>query len=64
MGQKYLEMEDQKPGLVLKKDVAKVGGLEPKINVFKISLKFFCGGAVKNYCNSNVSQTRVWRRGP
>ena len=38
MGQKYLRMEDQKPEawLVRKQDVAKEGGLKPKINVFKI----------------------------
>ena len=37
MGQKYLGMEDQKPGLVFKQDVAKVGGLKPKICFQNIS---------------------------
>ena len=35
------------PGLVRKQDVAKGGGLEPKVNVFKIGVKFYCGGSVK-----------------
>ena len=33
--------------LVRKQDVAKGGELEPKTNVFKICVKFYCGGAVK-----------------
>ena len=39
MGQKYLIMVGQKPGLVRKQDVAKRGELEPKVNVFKICVK-------------------------
>ena len=34
-------------GLMGKQDVAKRGRLEPKVNVFKISFKFYRGGAVK-----------------
>ena len=62
MGQKYLKMEDQKlgPGLVRKQeDVAKGGRLEPKVNVFKISAKFYCGGAVKKL----ISLKRITDRG-
>ena len=47
MGQKYLKIEDQMPGLVREQDVAKRGGLEPKANVFKTCFKFYCRGAVK-----------------
>ena len=35
------------PGLVRKHKIAKRGGLEPKVNVFKICVKFYCGRAVK-----------------
>ena len=46
MGQKYLRMEDQKPGprLVGKQGVAKEGGLKPKVNVFKIGIKLWRRG--------------------
>ena len=49
MEQKYLRMKDQKlrPGLVGKQDVAKEEGLEPQVNVFKICVKFYYGGAIK-----------------
>ena len=30
-------------GLVRKQDVAKGGGLEPKVYLFKVSVKFYCG---------------------
>ena len=42
MGKKYFRMQDQKPRtwLARKQDVAKRGGLEPKVNVFKYVLKF------------------------
>ena len=41
MEQKYLKMEDKKlgAGLARKQDVAKEGGLEPKVDVFKICVK-------------------------
>ena len=52
------------PGLVRKQDVAKGGRLDPKVNVFKICVKFCSGGAVKKKCNSNVLQTGVLGRGP
>ena len=35
------------PGLVRKQDVTKGEGLEPKVNVFKIRVEFYCGGPVK-----------------
>ena len=35
------------PALVLKQDVAKGGGLKPKVNVFKICVKIYRGGAVE-----------------
>ena len=35
------------PQLVRKQDGDKDGGLGPKINVFKICVKYYCGGAVK-----------------
>ena len=49
MEQKYLRIEDQNLGLglVRKQNVAKGRGIEPKVNVFKICVKFYCGGAVK-----------------
>ena len=42
--------------LVRKQDVAKGGGLEPKVYLFKVSVKFYCGGAgherfFENFCN-------------
>ena len=41
MEQNYLKMEDQNlgHGLVRKQNVAKRGGLEPKVTVFKICVK-------------------------
>ena len=56
MGQKYLRMEDRKPEayrLVRKQNVAKGGGLEPKVNVFKVCVKFYCGGMVKKLIQLN-----------
>ena len=38
MEQKHLRMEDQKP-IEDKQYVAKEGGLEPKVNVFKLGTK-------------------------
>ena len=50
MKQKYPKMEDQKPGarLARKQDVAKGGGLEPKVDVFKICVKLWGGGEETN----------------
>ena len=49
MEQKYPKMEDQKPGagLARKQDVAK-GGLEPKVDVFKICVKLWGRGEETN----------------
>ena len=47
MGQKYLKIENQKPGLLRKQDVAKDGGLEPNVNILKLHVKFYCGGGMK-----------------
>ena len=47
-------------GLVHKQDIAKGRGLELKVNVFKICVKFYCGGAVKKLM---YQQTEGWRRG-
>ena len=49
MEQKYPKMEDQKPGagLARKQDVAK-GGLEPKVDVFKICDKLWGRGEETN----------------
>ena len=50
MEQKYPKMEDQKPGagLARKQDVAKGGGLEPKVDVFKICVKLWGRGEETN----------------
>ena len=56
MGQKYLRMKDEKPGLVRKQD-AKGEGLEPKVNVFKISVELW-----RCVEETNVTQT-YHRRG-
>ena len=57
MGEKYLRMKDQKPGLVRKQYVAKGEGLKPKVNVFIICVKFWRRGE-----ETNVTQTHH-RRG-
>ena len=49
-------MEDQKPGLVRKQNVAKLRGFEPKVNVFKKYVKLWrCGE------ETNVTQTFLER---
>ena len=62
MGQKYLKMEDQKLEaykLVRKQDVVEGEGLEPKVNVFKICVKFWRRGE-----ETNVNQTyQRWEPG-
>ena len=64
MGQKYLRMKEQKPRWVRKQDVAKGGGLEPKVNVFNIDVKLWRHGE-----ETNATQTITdgddapgWRR--
>ena len=47
-----------------KQDVAKEGGLKPKVNVVKYVLNLIVEAQSRNCCNSNVSQTGVWGRGP
>ena len=45
IGQKFLRMDDQKPGLLRKQHVAKGEELEQKVNTFKICVKLW--GALK-----------------
>ena len=49
MGKIILEwkVRSLRPGWERKQDIANGGGLEPEVNVFEISVKFYCGGAVK-----------------
>ena len=50
MGQKYRRMEDQKLGVLVvrKQNVAKRGGLEPKVNVFQICVNLWRHGEKTN----------------
>ena len=41
-------MEDQKPGLVRKQNVAKLRGFDPKVNVFKTHVKLWRRGEETN----------------
>ena len=48
-GKNILEwkVRSMRPRWERKQDIANRGGLEPEVNVFEISVKFYCGGAVK-----------------
>ena len=45
-----------------KQDVAKEGGLEPKVNVFKIGIKLWRRDEETNVIQ--LSQSGIWRRDP
>ena len=45
-----------------KQDIAKGRRLEPKVNVFKIDVKFWMSGEETNV--TKLSQTEIWVRGP